>query len=395
GYVKIVELATGSTVTSWDVPTAISNLYVSWSPDGKRLCAGGGGLLGLWEFNIETGEAKKLLGGIIHSATWSSDGHLAIASYAPHEIWIAQAERIGEGQRLEEHYREVIRWATRRSEACTKTARYYFTRARIYRTMGDNEKALASLEELINLYTGRIETKPEVTSNYIYRAKVYQFLGDTEKASADLKQSLGSPFTPSGRLTPIDVQSRANQKLTETLGNNPDDDLRELPRGEQVFGGVKFNIDDALIQLHSQRLAEPRPRKVEGIMINQSFSRLYILHSTGWSVADGTVIGQYKVNYEDKTGETIPIVYGEDVRNWTVISSNINAEFKAPVTRGKLVWIGENPVSRSVGGLRRLYLTLWKNPHPDKKVSSIDFISMMTDAAPFCVAMTVEETAAP
>jgi hypothetical protein len=36
---------------------------------------------------------------------------------------------------------------------------------------------------------------------------------------------------------------------------------------------------------------------------------------------------------------------------------------------------------------------MWKNPHPDKKVISVDCLSKLTSAAPFCVAMTIEEDA--
>ena len=38
----------------------------------------------------------------------------------------------------------------------------------------------------------------------------------------------------------------------------------------------------------------------------------------------------------------------------------------------------------------RLYLTVWENPHQEKTVASIDFVSAMTVAAPFCVAITAE-----
>jgi len=36
---------------------------------------------------------------------------------------------------------------------------------------------------------------------------------------------------------------------------------------------------------------------------------------------------------------------------------------------------------------------VWKNPHPDKNVLSIDYVSAMTDVTPFCVAITVEAAA--
>jgi len=38
----------------------------------------------------------------------------------------------------------------------------------------------------------------------------------------------------------------------------------------------------------------------------------------------------------------------------------------------------------------RLYLTPYENPRPDLEVTSIDFVSKLTHAAPFLVALTVE-----
>jgi len=208
-----------------------------------------------------------------------------------------------------------------------------------------------------------------------------------------LKQLLGPPHAPTGKLTYIDLQSRANGKLTEALdrgegGNN----LAELPSGEQTFGGVEFRIADALIQLAGKQQPD-RPEKVEGIPVDQSLKTLYILHGTQYGtgpylVKEGAVIGQYTVHYEDDNVETFPIVYGEDVRNWW------NGDRSQPVSRGSVVWTGSNPAASECNLSLRLYLSVWKNPHPDKKVTSIDYISTnTTDAAPFCVAMTVEAAA--
>jgi hypothetical protein len=36
-------------------------------------------------------------------------------------------------------------------------------------------------------------------------------------------------------------------------------------------------------------------------------------------------------------------------------------------------------------------MTTWNNPHAARKVVGLDFASANTNAAPFCVAMTVEE----
>ena len=42
---------------------------------------------------------------------------------------------------------------------------------------------------------------------------------------------------------------------------------------------------------------------------------------------------------------------------------------------------------RSVKGLSEL---VWKNPHPDKVITTIDFVSEMQQEVPFVVAITLE-----
>jgi hypothetical protein len=203
---------------------------------------------------------------------------------------------------------------------------------------------------------------------------------------------------PAADATPlyIDLQAKANHKLADNFhsgaeGNN----LASLPKGEQEFKGVKFKIEDGLIQLGS-KLVEDQPDKVEGIKVDAKFTTLNLLHATGYGggpnqegnpgfVADDTVIGKYVVNYDDKTKEEIEIVYGKDVRDWWFITD------EKGVSRGKVAWTGENEHSAKYEAKIRLYLGTWKNPHPDKKVTTIDYISTKeTAAAPFCVAMTAE-----
>jgi hypothetical protein len=201
-----------------------------------------------------------------------------------------------------------------------------------------------------------------------------------------LEQLLGPPFAPTGQLSFIDLQPKANHKLADAFDpTGRPNNLAEMPRGEQSFGGVRFKIADRLIHLGSNQRPE-WPKKVEGILVDKMVARLYIFHGTQWGLAaDGTKIGQYQVHYENGTQQTIPIVLGEDVRDWW------NEDDSKAVTRGKVVWAGQNAASRVNDQTLRLYVAVWKNPHPDKKVASIDYISTNeTAAAPFCVAMTTE-----
>ncbi|MBL7039887.1 MAG: protein kinase [Pirellulaceae bacterium] len=205
-----------------------------------------------------------------------------------------------------------------------------------------------------------------------------------------LERLLGPPYVPQGRLSYIDLEPKANQKLAEEIGDqNPGNDLAELPQGEQTFGGVKFQIGDSFLHLGSANLPQ-KPQEVNGIQINTKFTSLYILHGTQrGSVPDHTLIGKYQVNYNDGTQETIPIVCGEDLRDWW------NKDQSRPVSRGTVVWEGSNAKVRSSNVTLRLYLTKWTNPQPEKEVATIDYVSTNTIAAPFCVAMTAEEPAKP
>ncbi len=206
-----------------------------------------------------------------------------------------------------------------------------------------------------------------------------------------LANLLGPPYAPEGQLTYIDLQPKANRGLGGARADSPgtNNTLKELPRGEQTFGGVRFRIADEYMQLAGQKLPQA-PKSLENVSVDRHFARLYLLHATEWGevpwavVADGTVIGQYKVCYEDESVETVPIVYGEDVRDWWDLDGR-------PVGRATVVWVGSNRSVAQRRGKLRLYLSVWKNPHPEKKVVSIDFVSANTDAAPSCVAMTVEE----
>jgi hypothetical protein len=56
-----------------------------------------------------------------------------------------------------------------------------------------------------------------------------------------------------------------------------------------------------------------------------------------------------------------------------------------------VAWEGENDVIKAPDEIR-LYRTIWDNPHPEKKIVSLDFVVTAPErpVAPFCVAITAE-----
>jgi len=199
-----------------------------------------------------------------------------------------------------------------------------------------------------------------------------------------------------GGITCVDIQPKANHRLDRSLHNDADEqgnDLSRLPKGEQKFGGVDFKIGPAMLQLGSTVYAS-KPLRIEGIKVGSTFSKLHLLHATGFGnapvdnpahVANGTLIAEYILRFEDKSVIRHPVVFGTDVKDWW------GGRQDKDLKRGKIVWRGTNKVAEGAGTELHLFLTSWQNPKPNVKVETIDFVSAGdTAAAPFCVAMTVE-----
>lgn len=187
----------------------------------------------------------------------------------------------------------------------------------------------------------------------------------------------------------IDLQPQANHRLAADLHDNEGNNLGKVPRGEQKLEGTTFRIGEKFVHLRGEH-APDAPEKVEGIKVDALFDRLHILHSTGYGEAenrldDGTVIGEYVVHYADNSTARIPVVYGEDLRDWWV-----NPD-RSSLKRAKAAWTGSNPASEANMAQIRLYSVAWENPNPNKKVTSIDFVSKKTACDPFLIALTIEK----
>jgi RNA polymerase sigma factor (sigma-70 family) len=185
-------------------------------------------------------------------------------------------------------------------------------------------------------------------------------------------------------VTYVDLQPKANQRLKESFHKFDGNNLAELKPGKQTLGGLKFDIGEGLIQLANDELEVELPEKVTGIKVGAKFARMHILQATGYSVDDGTVIARYIVHYADKSTRTIEVVYGKDVRDWWR-----RPDDQEP-TRARVAWEGSNRSAKLDHCSLWLFAVTWKNPDPDKTVVSIDYVSALTAAAPFVVALTLE-----
>jgi hypothetical protein len=107
---------------------------------------------------------------------------------------------------------------------------------------------------------------------------------------------------------------------------------------------------------------------------------MHFLHATGWSEQDGTEIGRYVLHFADGQTRPIPLVYGEDLRDWVVGSKPDQG-----VIRATVAWTGTN-----VFNAIRLFKTTWENPAPAVRLETIDFVSAQTACSPFLIAITLE-----
>lgn len=204
-----------------------------------------------------------------------------------------------------------------------------------------------------------------------------------------LERVLGPAHEPAGLLTCLDLREKLNFALAGDFDRmQRSNDLSELPRGEQKLAGVKFTIADRMVALRCP--AHPDlPTQVEGIAVGKPVARIYILQGVQWGTGDdGTSVAQYRIHYGDGSDVELPVVLGDDARDWW------NVDRHRPVTRGVVAWAGQNAASRSQNRALRLYVAVWNNPHPEKEVRSIDFVRTATGSQmPLCIAISVEEPA--
>lgn len=203
-----------------------------------------------------------------------------------------------------------------------------------------------------------------------------------------------------GDMHPVDLTQYVNQKLDGGYGRLGDgNNLAKLPRGEQKFGDARFKVGDGILQLGSKR--EPKfPDRINGIKVDRTCDRIHVLQATLYGgssrkpnetnvvVPEKEQIAEYIITYTDGSTEGFPVIHGEDVRDWWYVPGQADAP-----TVGKVAWEGTNEFADGQRAGIRLYSSVWKNPYPSKTIKSIDFVGRKadSDAAPFCVGITLED----
>jgi hypothetical protein len=168
--------------------------------------------------------------------------------------------------------------------------------------------------------------------------------------------------------------------------------LQQLPKGIQTFAGVKFDVR-GIVQLASTELlskstlsdqekAKQYPRSVEGMPVKLKADKIHFLQASAWGAETNQKVGEYIVYYSDGSKQSIPLLYHQALIDWwvkTAADKPANAE---------IAWQGSHTKN-----IANLFKYTWTNPSPQITIDKIDFVSAMTKAAPFMIALTCEPIA--
>ena len=157
--------------------------------------------------------------------------------------------------------------------------------------------------------------------------------------------------------------------------------LATLTPGLQTVGGINFDIRGIVQLRRASPDCELFPLQVR-IPTDSSFSRLHALHGTRWTVREGLPIAAFVLHYADGTEAELPVFYGLHVQDTPAEGHSDSAEAAVGVTAPQ--------AGKAHTGQPRLFKTTFLNPHPERAVHHIEYVSKLTQSAPFLVALTVE-----
>ena len=180
------------------------------------------------------------------------------------------------------------------------------------------------------------------------------------------------------------------------LGQNPKSvshHLSDLAETFQPLHGVSFDLR-GIIQLESGPIPGNNPDKpdkpiseiygntfperVDGIEIGQKANKVHFLTSCVFALAQpGEVVAELLIHYDDGASARIELKHGEHVMDWLHHGDQIDPE--------KVGWRGRPNRKKHLSEI------IWDNPHPEKLISHIDFVSALTASGPFLVAITLAD----
>ena len=199
--------------------------------------------------------------------------------------------------------------------------------------------------------------------------------------------------------TTIDLSRFVNVQITPwaTQNGRIPRNSPQLTAGVKLYAGVPFDVS-GMVRLHSitsEKNGEHFPVEVDKIPINEKFSKIYLLH--GAYAGGGNyfqVVGRLVLHYADGSTNAIDLIAGQTVFDcWNVLfKTGIDPVYKNASPGTEIAWWGSNSLIERVNPDESLVLfkSVFLNPRPDVAVTSVDYISTMTETGPFLAGLTVE-----
>lgn len=180
---------------------------------------------------------------------------------------------------------------------------------------------------------------------------------------------------PDRKFSTVDLSKHCNLSFIDKGGSEggwvnkgTNYDLQYLPTGDQMLGGIPFQIMDP-----GQNKYTCIKEKAEGIRIDKKLASLIFLHTLTDKAADDEVVGRYRINYKDSVYTYAIIRPGLNIMPWDACPELIE---KGSEKQGTIkcfarpVWLG---MTESDDGVFLLAYE-WLNPYPEKEIVSVDLL---------------------
>jgi hypothetical protein len=406
GEARVWETATGKQLLALEHKDGVT--AVAFSPDGTRLATGTESSVAR-VFELSTG--RPLTPYMRHAAqlialAFSPDGRMLVTSTTGNDLRVWEAstgEPLTPPLKLSNSAGHVAFVAGGKYMAAKTTDSWHLWRLELNQAPVDDLLALARLLSGHRIDATGVSEPLEVSVLSNSWARLHTLLPESFAWSPSLPDSSPAantqPLHVPALVPPRDVNTTSNAlsldkfynaALDEDLMDDPGNQFVSLPRGRQTLAGIEFDVR-GLIQLSGtecmKRVGDRYPVVVKSIPVNLRCARLHLLLGAAWSEPDETKIGALTIHYDTSGPIELPIIYGQDTRDWWCGPPD---DPTADLPHATVVWTGENPAVKRSNGFVRLYKRTWANPRPDLVVKSIDLSSAMTRCAPFIVAVTVE-----
>lgn len=183
-------------------------------------------------------------------------------------------------------------------------------------------------------------------------------------------------------LRPVcNIKLEDDEKRTGWLKYGPDFDLSSFTLGRILLDDTYFLVQknekgEAAVSLSGKlNTGAPYPESVEMKIQGNSAQEIRFLLTASFRAQMSARAGEIVIRYQDASSEKINLVYGKSIFTFTdsSVGSNARIAWEGKTRNGDPIYIHE---------------INWRNPYPEKKISSIAIKSSGSEAAPILFAIT-------